>query len=180
MALTIELPRQKSQIAFNRSRWAELIKDPSLARLPGRIETDRHGHIIMSPPASHSHGGFQSDLAYLLKTHLPGGRTLVECPISTADGIKVADVAWISKARLSGMKDEVCLSRAPEICIEVLSPANSKQEITEKTALYFEAGASEVWLCSQAGKITFFAHPGRTALSASLLCPEFPKTIAEG
>jgi Uma2 family endonuclease len=179
MPLTIELPPRKSLLAFNRKRWAELIADPSLARLPGRIETDRYGHIIMSPPASHSHGGQQSDLAFLLKTHLPRGRTLVECPISTADGIKVADVAWISLARLEIAGQDVCLTIAPEICVEVLSPSNTKREIAEKTALYFEAGAREVWLCSPKGRLTFFLAPDKAASPGSEICPPFPRQIPE-
>jgi len=48
--LTLELPAHKTQTALNMSRWAELLADPELARVEGRIETDRHGHIIMSPP----------------------------------------------------------------------------------------------------------------------------------
>lgn len=179
MPLTIELPPGKSLLAFNRRRWAELIADKSLARLPGRIETDRYGHIIMSPPESHSNGGQQSDLAFLLKTHLRQGRTMVECPISTADGIKVADLAWISSARLEGAKKEVCLAIAPEICVEVLSPSNTKREIAEKTALYFKAGAKEVWLCSPKGRMTFFLASNEPASTASRICPPFPRQIAE-
>ena len=48
--LTLELPSQKAPIAFNLRRWAELLHDPMLARVEGRIETDRHGHILMAPP----------------------------------------------------------------------------------------------------------------------------------
>jgi len=34
---------------------------------------------------------------------------------------------------------------APEICVEVISPRNSPEEMAEKRALYFAAGADEVW-----------------------------------
>jgi hypothetical protein len=47
--LTIELPSQKVQTAFNLQRWAELLNDPELAKIDARIETDRFGHIIMTP-----------------------------------------------------------------------------------------------------------------------------------
>mgnify|MGYP001313879954 CR=1 FL=1 len=36
---------------------------------------------------------------------------------------------------------------APEICLEILSPSNSIVEMEMKRALYFEAGAREVWEC---------------------------------
>jgi hypothetical protein len=47
--LTIQLHSSERQTAFNLNRWRELLADPELARLPHRIETDRHGRILMSP-----------------------------------------------------------------------------------------------------------------------------------
>jgi hypothetical protein len=41
--ITIELPDLDSQTEFNLARWAEVLADPTLARLPHRIETDQHG-----------------------------------------------------------------------------------------------------------------------------------------
>jgi hypothetical protein len=94
--LTLELAPQQAQSAFNMRRWAELLADRELARIEGRIETDRHGHIIMSPPPAPSHGSHQAAIAHLLCNLMPEGRVLSECPISTADGVKAADVAWAS------------------------------------------------------------------------------------
>jgi hypothetical protein len=48
--ITIELPDLASQTGFNLARWTEILGDPGLAKLPDRIETDRHGHILMTPP----------------------------------------------------------------------------------------------------------------------------------
>ena len=39
--LTIELPPQGAQTSFNLRRWDELLADPELAKVEGRIETDR-------------------------------------------------------------------------------------------------------------------------------------------
>src|SRR3954466_8878939 len=174
--LTLELPSQKVQTAFNLRRWTELLADRELAKIEGRIETDRHGHIIMSPPPAPSHGSFQSEISYLLHGLLPEGRVLTECPISTADGVKAADVAWASPERIRELGDQVCFPQAPEICVEVISPSNSKAEIDEKMTLYFDAGAKEVWLCAVSGAMSFFA-PGRQSLRASRLCRGFPKRI---
>jgi hypothetical protein len=54
MPLTIQLHPSESQTAFNLKRWRQLLADPELARLPFRVETDRHGHILMSPPPNTS------------------------------------------------------------------------------------------------------------------------------
>ena len=175
--VTLELPPQKSQTASNLRRWSELLADRNLAKFEGRIETDRHGHIIMSPPPAPSHGSFQARIAALLERHLETGTVLTECPISTADGVKAADVAWASPDSMRQLGQQVCFTRAPEICVEVMLPSNSEAEIDEKMTLYFDAGAKEVWLCSTSGEMRFFVATRRPSARGSKLCPQFPKRI---
>jgi Uma2 family endonuclease len=175
--LTIELPEQKAQTAFNLRRWDELVNDPNLETIEGRIETDRHGNVIMTPPPAPSHGSYQSEIAHLLRTLMPTGRVMTECPLSTADGVRAADVAWASPERMRELGQRSCFPLAPEICVEIISPRDSESEIHEKLALYFDAGAREVWTCSKGGKMSFHAKSNPRALSASKLLPKFPKTV---
>src|ERR1051325_442590 len=175
--LSLKLPPQKAQTASNLARWAELLADRELAKIEGRIETDRHGHIIMSPPPAPSHGSFQVEISRRLWELLPIGRVLTECPISTADGVKAADVAWASPERMSELADQVCFPSAPDICVEVLSPSNTEAEIQEKKALYFDAGAKEVWLCSGVGAMRFYGRDDARPILRSRLCPDFPKRV---
>lgn len=175
--LTLELPPQKTRTAFNLRRWAELLADRELAKVEGRIETDRHGHIIMSPPPAPSHGSFQLEIGRLLWTLLPEGRVLTECPISTADGVKAADVAWASPDCMKKLGEQVCFPTAPEICVEVMSPSNTEPEIREKMALYFDAGAKEVWRCGRNGAMSFFSSSALRPMRTSKVCPEFPQQI---
>src|SRR6188474_2052040 len=128
-SLILELPSHKAQTAFNLRRWSALLGDPTLARIEGRIETDRHGRIIMSPPPAPSHGSYQLEIGHLLRNLMSQGRVLTECPISTADGVRAADVAWASPACMRELGNRVCFPRAPEICVEVLSPKNTQAEI---------------------------------------------------
>jgi Uma2 family endonuclease len=172
--LTLELPLHEKQRGFNLRRWAELLADRELARIEGRIETDRHGHIIAGPPPAPRHGTFQAEIARVLGNLMPEGRVLTECPISTADGVKAADVAWASPKCLKELGEKVCFPCAPEICVEVLSPSNTEAEILEKAKLYFDAGAIEVWLCAPDGGMSFL---GPTAMQGSRLCPQFPKQV---
>src|SRR5438552_15710873 len=97
--LTLDLLPHKTQTPLNLRRWAELLADGELAKIEGRIETDRYGHIVMFPVAAPSHGSFQAEIGHLLWSLLREGRVLTECPISTADGVKAADVAWASPQR---------------------------------------------------------------------------------
>lgn len=174
--LTIELPPHAEQTAFNLERWAELVEDPELDRFVGRIETDRHGNIVMSPPAAPLHARFQSKIMSLLQSLLPSGEALADCPVSTSDGVKAPDVLWASQESLRNLGDASCFSSAPEICIEILSPRNSKTEMIENRNLYFDAGAQEVWICDRSGIMTFYT-PGDAIQEASLLCPEFPTRL---
>lgn len=179
--LTIDLASREKQTAFNLRRWSQLRTDPlivkELAKFQGRVETDRHGHIIMYLPPGFSHGGYQSEIAYLLRTLLPDGKVTTECPISTADGVKGADVVWLSRPRMAATNRKNCLTAAPEICVEVLSPDNSRREMAEKKALYFAAGAREVWFCDRSGTMTFFTSAASRGQKSSKFCSGFPRQI---
>jgi Uma2 family endonuclease len=175
--LTIQLPPQRTQTEFNLRRWSELLADPDLARVEGRVETDRYGHVIMTPPPAPIHGSYQSRIVTLLDRHMPKGRVFTECPISTADGVRAADVAWASANRIRELADRACFPRSPEICVEVLSPGNTEAEMREKIALYFDAGALEVWICSESGTMRFFHQGKAKTQSTSQICPHFPPQI---
>ena len=59
--------------------------------------------------------------------------------------------------------------------MEILSPSNSMEEMAEKRALYFEAGAREVWLCELDGRLSFYC--GGNLCEDSEICSAFPKQI---
>ena len=154
--------------------WAELCEDKRLQDLPFKIELDRFGKIIMSPTRN-IHGYFASEIARLLMEFMKRGKTLVECAVETADGTKVADVAWVSPETFEIIKPELSCSVAPEICVEVLSPSNQANEMEFKKQLYLRAGAKEYWVCDEEGRIRFFNASG--GLQKSVLCSEFPTRI---
>jgi Uma2 family endonuclease len=158
------------------STWAEICADPVLKDLPYKIETNRFGKIMMSP-ASFWHGGFEIEIGSLLKKFMKGGRAVAECAIETTDGIRVADVAWISRERYEPHRKAINLPIAPEICVEIISSSNTREEMLEKMQLYFAAGAKEVWLCDEDGKMEFFASDAAGAVLVSKLCPAFPVRV---
>jgi Uma2 family endonuclease len=59
--------------------------------------------------------------------------------------------------------------------VEILSPSNTQAEIDQKRALYFAAGAREVWICDRDSHIRFFAPEGQVERSS--LCPKFPRRV---
>jgi len=155
--------------------WAEICDDKLLAALPYRIESDRWGNVVMSPPPRSRHAEYQTEIAMLLRAKLRGGRSITKCPIQTEEGVKAADLSWVSnERRLSRPNDPVYLI-APEICGEVLSPSNSEEEVNQRKRLFFGQGAVEFWLCDLEGQVRFFDPAG--ALTQSRLCPDFPTRV---
>lgn len=156
-------------------QWHEVCADPSLQDLPYKIELNREGMIVMSPAkARHAilQGRIQRILNRLLQEH---GEVIPECPVETAEGIKVADVAWLSPERYQQVKRQDAYRTAPELCIEVMSPGNSEREMQTKVRLYLETGAQEVWVADPEGRIRFFDAAGERPASA--LLPEFPSAV---
>lgn len=139
--------------------WDDVLANPHLQNLPFKIELNRWGRIEMSP-ASNRHGMVQVDVAAELRQR-SGGRVIVECSIQTSDGVRVADVAWVSDARLARFGDATPFPGAPELCVEIMSPTNSWAEMHMKAALYLEAGAEEVWIQTLDGQRSVI-HPPST------------------
>lgn len=175
MSVVLELRHSAEQTSFNLRRWEEVQADPDLAKLPHRIETDRYGNIVMSPPSAMPHGVKQAEIVRLLGTLLPQGIVVTECPISTADGVKATDVAWLAGDRRAETT-RICLTFAPDVCIKIMSPSNTREELLEKAALHFEAGAKEVWISDTLGNIEMFDAPSNR-IAASRICPDFPLQI---
>jgi Uma2 family endonuclease len=140
-------------------RWAELCNDPLLRDLPGKIELNAYGVIEMSP-ASNRHGMNQAAIARALGEQMPAGESIVECSIATSEGVRVPDVAWMSREFLARHGDVTPYPEAPEICVEVRSPSNTDAEMAFKTRLFLEAGAVEVWIVSEAGAWQVFDKDG--------------------
>ena len=153
-----------------RLRWAEMENDPSLRDLPYKIELNAWGKVEMSP-ASYAHGRAQGHLIAELSKQLDGGVALGEVPIVTDLGIRVPDVAWASDSYTAAVGAVSPLPRAPEICIEIVSPSNTDDEMREKTRAYLAAGAKEVWLVSEECSIRYFDANGQKASS------DFPVSI---
>jgi len=157
-------------------RWAEVVEDPNLKDLPYKIELNEYGQIIMTPHWP-LHSEIQSVLQSELSRHLEGGRAVPEYAIQTAAGVRVADVVWRSDERWSEIRSAGAVPApvAPEICIEVQSRSNTDAEMAEKRALYFDAGALEVWICDESGRVRFF--DSEKEMTASDFVPSFPTGI---
>ena len=147
--------------------WAEVIENPFLQDLPFKIEMDKWGKILMSP-AGNNHGLLQYKIGKKLDQGKHSGEIIIECSIKTPEGVKVADVAWVSDEFIAEHGVVTPFKVAPEICVEVVSLSNSKKEMTFKTQLYLDQGAREVWIVDQKGVIAYFSHDGQIKMSKEI------------
>jgi len=154
--------------------WSEVITNPSLKDLPFKIELNRYGKIEMSP-ASNKRGRLQSHLGSLLARKLKKGVVLTECSIQTCEGVRVADVAWCSNEFIKQHDYETPYSSAPELCIEVVSPSNSKEEMANKVGWYLQAGAKEVWIVWENGVVDYYDVSGQLSQSTYVPNVKLPK-----
>ena len=160
--------------ASHRLTWEELCADRSLHDLPYQIELNGLNQIVMTP-RPFRHGRCRVRIAGLLSDLLPHGMCSFNAAVPTADNFKVPDVIWAPREFFRAHMDACALPVMPDLCVEVLVPTNTRAEMDQKRALYFESGAREVWLCGLEGEMEFFAPAGK--LEHSALCPEFPARV---
>jgi Uma2 family endonuclease len=129
-------------------------------------------------PASNRHALLQAHLAAEFARQLAGGRPLTECSVLTEIGVRVPDVAWASMEFLAAHADATPFPAAPELCVEIISPSNSEEEISEKIRAYLAAGAREVWIVDEDGSIAYHDATGtrsKTAFIVSIALPQHGK-----
>ncbi len=158
------------------ARWAEVVNDESLRDLPYKVELNAEGTIEMRP-ANNWHGAVQAHLAHFLGERLRDGLVYTGCSILTAAGVRVPDVAWGSSEFVQEQAANTLFGRAPEICVEVLSPSNSIKETDAKVKAFLAAGAREVWLVRAREGVSFIGPEGALARSAFVAEVEIPPSI---
>lgn len=158
----IEAPLAPEELA---RRWRALCADPTFEDVAGKIELTEWGEILMSPVGK-SHGLAAMRIGEALRKAL-GGRTMAEVGIATPIGVRAPDVAWCSDAFLAAHPEEMPLSGAPELCVEIVSATNALPKLREKAMAYVNAGAVEAWIVyPQSGQIEIYGREGRKAATS--------------
>jgi Uma2 family endonuclease len=70
--------------------------------------------------------------------------------------VRIPDVTWASPQFIARHGLPRTFGRAPDLCVEVVSPSNTNVEMREKNNAYLAAGAREVWLVGKDGTIEMF------------------------
>jgi Uma2 family endonuclease len=142
-------------------RWRALLEDPNA---PERCELDEFGEIRVNPPPSFKHQRIVAAFIRQLEAQLGGEAG--SYALMTSGGIRFPDICWapsFDDLAKSGGADP--LRTMPPLCIEVLSPGNTRKDTNEKVAAYLQAGVEEVVLVETDARIRFFTSSGEQTTS---------------
>ncbi len=113
------------------------------------------GEVVTMPAPGFERGEVQGNVYFVIKTFLNAnriGRVVTESGVLTdryeeESTIRGPDVSYYSKERVPLGRRIVKYSElAPDLCVEVVSPSNTKRGLREKIVEYFAAGVRMVWV----------------------------------
>lgn len=154
-----EAPLAPAQLG---ARCQALCADPTFEDIAAKIELTEWGEILMRPVGK-SHGLAAMRIGEVLRRAL-GGHTMAEVGVTTSIGVRAPDVAWCSTAYLQAHPEEMPLSTAPELCVEIVSSTNALPKLREKAMAYVNAGATEAWIVfPESRRVEIYSSQGPAA-----------------
>lgn len=106
------------------------------------------GKLIMVPRSRYKHqkiaGRFFMKMENFLENN-PMGEAVQEVDVHLGDEVVAPDVLFISRERLD-IIGELNIQGAPDLVIEILSPATAIHDKKKKSRLYLIHGVKEFWL----------------------------------
>ncbi len=154
-------------------RWTGLGAEPDG---PDRYELNEFGELILSPPPTTTHQRVGRAVGRLLEAQL-GPEAVSEVAVYTDRGIRVPDVVWMAPERWALCKSQTPLQTVPDICVEVVSPGNTREEILMKIGAYLRGGAREAIVVGLKGEVEHFGPAGRLEASALGIRLELPAEL---
>jgi Uma2 family endonuclease len=131
-----------------------------------RLELIRGEVVPMSRP-TWEHGEVAGNVHMAIKLFLrqnPIGRVSVEGGVITERGpdtVRGPDVSFMSKERMPlGERVDRFAEQTPDLCVEVVSPSNTRRRLNDKIKEYFFTGARMVWVVDPEDRsVTVFREP---------------------
>jgi Uma2 family endonuclease len=137
------------------------------------------GKVVTMSNPGWWHGEVQVNVAFAIKLFLKSnaiGRVAVESGVITdrkPDTVRGPDVSYYNKERLPLDKELIGWhDQAPDLCVEVVSPSNTKKVMRAKIKEYFFAGVQVVWVVDPEDRsVTILKAPdeGRTLYDDAVL-----------
>lgn len=106
------------------------------------------GELIMVPRPRYKYQKIAGRIFMKIESFLeenPIGEVVQEVDVCLGDEVVAPDVLFISRDRLD-IIGELNVQGAPDLVIEILSPATASYDKKQKSRLYFKHGVKEYWL----------------------------------
>jgi len=137
-------------------------------------ETKRYelieGELIMVPSPNEYHQRISRKIEFLLQDFVEKNKLgeVYYAPLDVHLGEDVVqpDILFVSKARSKIITKEEILG-APDLVIEILSPATAERDRTYKKTLYARHGVQEYWIVDPEEKIVEVMTLGKTGFESS-------------
>jgi Uma2 family endonuclease len=140
----------------------------------GYIHEIVDGELVMSPKNNFFHGLICSRLSMALQSFAIEHRLGLVLDSSTGfwmcnRNCRAPDISFVTKQRLAGLKfaptSREFFPGAPDLAIEVLSPDNSRAEMTARLKDFFSSDAQLAWLINPETEMVEICHaPDRRRL----------------
>src|SRR6059058_4807360 len=126
-------------------------------RMPGKTAELLRGVLVVREPPSTSHGGRAALLTARLGTfveHAGLGEVFAQDTgfkiEHDPDTVRAPDVAFVARDRVAQIPSEGYAEVAPDLVVEILSPADRPGEVLEKVGQWLSAGSRLVWVLDAA------------------------------
>jgi Uma2 family endonuclease len=96
----------------------------------------------------------------------------------TPETVRIPDVSFIPADRMRGIDLDQRIQGAPTLAIEVISPTDLAEELTQKVKQYLAGGAKAVWVFySKTREVQVFLADGRSFVRHELKALEDPDLL---
>ncbi len=160
-----------------------LITAEEFYELPAPLDGSKlelvRGEVVSMPGPGFEHGEVQGNVHGHIWTFLKSqkiGRVVVESGTRTdsnPDTVRGPDVSYYSKERVPlDLRIVKYAQVPPDLCVEVVSPSNTRKKLREKIKEYFFAGVRAVWIVEPEDRsVTILLAPdeGRTIYETGTL-----------
>lgn len=158
-----------------------------------RLELVR-GEVVAVSRANWEHGEIAGNVYMLIKLFLRGnpiGRVTVEGGVLTERGpdtVRGPDASFMSRERMPlGERMNRFADQTPDLCVEVVSPSNTRRQLDDKVKEYFFTGCRLVWVIDPDERsVTVYTEPmegrvlkGDKTLDGGDVLPGFSCKVAD-
>jgi len=127
-------------------------------------ELNEGGLVTMTEPMPR-HNWIRDTVARLMGNFVEErklGRVFLETGYQlTTETVRIPDVSFLPADRMSSLDLDKRIQGAPALAMEVVSPTDLAEELTQKVRQYLAAGAKAVWVFyAKAGEVQVFRADG--------------------